>query len=207
MSDFAAVKKGEDRLKPVVSSDAGISGKDSMGRRIWDKEYFSKKFESSDGQEPATKMAKLITGEAAESLKQRDQSLNLDSVINDKKILSITASKSEQGGFFCEICDAHFHDSDAYLAHINGKLHNRMLGMNMQVESVTVDRVREKLKALKMAIPKSLSYRQRLKLQQQQQEQQQQQHQQQEEQQHQQQHQQHQQQQQPEYAVMETDEQ
>ena len=137
-------------------------------------------------------MAKLITGEASESLKQRDKSLKLDSVINDKKILSITESK--QGGFFCEICDAHFHDSDAYLAHLNSRLHNRMLGMNMQVESVTVDRVREKLKALKMAIPKSLSYRQRLKLQHQQQDQEQDQLQ-------------DQQPQQQEYAMEETDEQ
>ena len=37
-------------------------------------------------------------------------------------------------------------DSSSYLDHINGAKHNKMLGMSMKVERVSVDRVKEKLK-------------------------------------------------------------
>ena len=40
-------------------------------------------------------------------------------------------------------------DSNAWFDHINGKMHNRMLGMSMVVEKVGVDKVREKLAGLK----------------------------------------------------------
>jgi U4/U6.U5 tri-snRNP component SNU23 len=77
----------------------------------------------------------------------------------------VSSSKSEQGGFYCNTCDVHFHDSDAYLAHINSKAHNRLLGMNMKVESVSVEKVRQKLKRMTMAAPPAEpSYRQRLKV-------------------------------------------
>lgn len=40
-------------------------------------------------------------------------------------------------------------DSNAYYDHINGKKHNRMLGMSMVVERVGLDRVKAKLAGLK----------------------------------------------------------
>lgn len=40
-------------------------------------------------------------------------------------------------------------DSSSYLDHINGKKHNKLKGMNMKVERVSVDKVKEKFKSLK----------------------------------------------------------
>ena len=40
-------------------------------------------------------------------------------------------------------------DSSSYLDHINGKKHNRLKGMNMKVERITADKVKEKFNLLK----------------------------------------------------------
>merc|ERR1711977_535560 len=40
-------------------------------------------------------------------------------------------------------------DSATYLDHVNGRRHNRNLGMNMKVEKIGVDRVKEKLQSMK----------------------------------------------------------
>jgi len=147
MSNFAAVRKGQEPKREESSStSSGIAGRDAMGRRVWDKDYFKQKFEEEEGQ-PPVKIAKLVTGPAS-SLKERD-TVDIDSHVNDRKILSITTAKSEQGGFFCKVCDSHHHDSDAYLAHLNSKTHNRMLGMSMKVEKVPIERIRAKLRAMR----------------------------------------------------------
>ena len=152
MSNFAAVRKGQQAREEQPSASSGATaGRDAMGRRVWDKDYFKQKFEEEEGTslQPPGKVAKLVSGPTS-SLKERDPSgVDLEANVNEKKVLSITSSKSEQGGFFCKVCDSHHHDSDAYLAHLNSKTHNRMLGMSMKVEKVPVERIREKLRAMR----------------------------------------------------------
>lgn len=46
-----------------------------------------------------------------------------------------------QAGYYCSVCDCILRDSQSYLDHINGKWHNRALGMSMRVERSTVDQV------------------------------------------------------------------
>lgn len=46
-----------------------------------------------------------------------------------------------QAGYFCSVCDCVLRDSQSYLDHINGKYHNRALGMSMVVERSTADDV------------------------------------------------------------------
>ena len=53
--------------------------------------------------------------------------------------------KSKQGGWYCPDCDVVLRDSGAYLDHINGKKHQRVLGMNMRVERSTLPQVQAKL--------------------------------------------------------------
>lgn len=54
-----------------------------------------------------------------------------------------------QAGYYCNICDCVLRDSMTYLDHINGKWHNRALGMTMRVEKSTVDQVKQKLEEIK----------------------------------------------------------
>jgi U4/U6.U5 tri-snRNP component SNU23 len=62
---------------------------------------------------------------------------------------SVTAPLSQQAGFYCDVCDCVLKDSMAYLDHINGKWHNRALGMSMTVEKSTADQVRKRLEDAK----------------------------------------------------------
>ena len=142
MSTF---KKGKRELEQETPSE-GLAGKDSMGRRIWDKEYFKDKYEQLQEQPK-----KLVKG-PTESLKDRSGPLNLEDKVNEKRTLTADSSKAQIGGFFCEVCDCHLRDSRAYLDHINGRSHNRMLGMTMNVEKVTVERVIEKIKRIKAGL-------------------------------------------------------
>lgn len=52
---------------------------------------------------------------------------------------------SQQAGYYCSVCDCILRDSQSYLDHINGKWHNRALGMTMRVEKSTVDQVGARL--------------------------------------------------------------
>lgn len=79
----------------------------------------------------------------------RDTSLDLASRIGKTQVVSSTASISQQAGFYCNVCDCILKDSMAYLDHINGKWHNRALGMSMKVERSTVEQVKRKLEEVK----------------------------------------------------------
>ena len=46
-----------------------------------------------------------------------------------------------QAGYYCSVCECILRDSQSYLDHINGKYHNRALGMSMRVEQSTADQV------------------------------------------------------------------
>jgi U4/U6.U5 tri-snRNP component SNU23 len=50
--------------------------------------------------------------------------------------------------FHCKVCDVTFNDSLSYVDHLNGKRHNRVLGMNLKVERVGADKIKDKLDKL-----------------------------------------------------------
>lgn len=83
------------------------------------------------------------------NLKVRDYQIDLASNLNKTTVHSVTAPLSQQAGFYCDVCDCVLKDSMAYLDHINGKWHNRALGMSMNVEKSTVDQVRKRLEEAK----------------------------------------------------------
>lgn len=81
-------------------------------------------------------------------LKPRECEVDLTSRLNRSHVQSLT-SPSQQGGYNCDICDCSFQDSLAYLDHLNGKYHNRALGMSMEVKRSTADEVRKRLENAK----------------------------------------------------------
>lgn len=62
-----------------------------------------------------------------------------------------------QAGYYCSVCECILRDSQSYLDHINGKFHNRALGMSMRVERSTANDVRHIPRQTQVSIP--LHYR------------------------------------------------
>ncbi|XP_019422672.1 PREDICTED: zinc finger matrin-type protein 2-like isoform X3 [Lupinus angustifolius] len=65
------------------------------------------------------------------------------------KVVTPIAPLSQQAGYYCSVCECVVKDSANYLDHINGKKHQRALGMSMRVERASLDQVRERFEALK----------------------------------------------------------
>merc|ERR1712060_200071 len=82
-------------------------------------------------------------------LKQRTVDLDLEKDLGKAKVVTQHTIKPMQGGYWCSVCECLLKDSSTYLEHVNGRRHNRNLGMNMKVEKVGVDRVREKLQSMR----------------------------------------------------------
>lgn len=131
--------------------------KDALGRKVWDKEYFEAKAKSNImfGPEPSKKRKhqdEVPLPASQRSYLKRDDGrdcLKLESEIGKMKVVTNHTIKPLQGGYWCSVCECLIKDSQAYLDHINGRRHNRNLGMNMKVENIGIDRVKDKLKSMK----------------------------------------------------------
>eukprot|EP00922_Rhytidocystis_sp_ex-Travisia-forbesii_P026434 GHVS01038705.1.p1 GENE.GHVS01038705.1~~GHVS01038705.1.p1 ORF type:complete len:302 (+),score=95.17 GHVS01038705.1:196-1101(+) len=139
---------------------------DVMGRKIWDKAHFRQRAELRDEQEEdgsllddvkyfgpdgggAARKADYPAPSERKALQRRTEEVRLDSEIGKTLLVTTQTPKQLQGGYWCETCSCLIKDSQAYLDHINGKKHNRMLGMTMRVERVGVGTVKHKLNQLK----------------------------------------------------------
>eukprot|EP00743_Colponemidia_sp_Colp-15_P010808 GILK01011952.1.p1 GENE.GILK01011952.1~~GILK01011952.1.p1 ORF type:complete len:223 (-),score=48.52 GILK01011952.1:106-747(-) len=130
---------------------------ENVSRRKWDKEEFARKaaeraeLEGSDEDIIAVKPKKVpkpvppLTDRTL--LDVADRNLNFDDRVGKTQVVTAQSAKSDQGGFWCATCECLLKDSMAYLDHINGRKHNRLLGMSMKVERVGVDKVRDRLKS------------------------------------------------------------
>jgi hypothetical protein len=97
---------------------------------------------------PEEKPKKVIPSEKRTFLKPHEETIDLED-IKGKTISLNKQTGGMTGVFFCKACNCALTDNAAYIEHLAGKSHNRMLGMNMKVEKVGVDKVREKLLGLK----------------------------------------------------------
>lgn len=117
-------------------------------RRTWNiEEYEEKAKERASNSSSQPRRAPPVMREAAPV---RDKALDLDSQVGRVTVVQTTAgSRSDVGAFFCDICDCTLRDNIAYLDHINGRKHLRMMGFSARTEKVTVADVRAKLASLK----------------------------------------------------------
>eukprot|EP01066_Platyproteum_vivax_P008729 Platyproteum_vivax@DN3735_c0_g1_i1.p1 len=127
------------------------------GRRRWDRSFFAEQArlkgddDDLDHLLPKKKKLNLVPADARSFLRQRKSDLRLEDKLNKKEVVTTYSSKEHQGGYWCSTCECLIKDSQAWLDHINGRKHNRVLGMSMRVERVGVSKVRERLKQLKNA--------------------------------------------------------
>eukprot|EP01104_Vermistella_antarctica_P012476 TRINITY_DN3623_c0_g1_i1.p1 TRINITY_DN3623_c0_g1~~TRINITY_DN3623_c0_g1_i1.p1 ORF type:complete len:147 (+),score=28.17 TRINITY_DN3623_c0_g1_i1:198-638(+) len=131
---------GKDNPKGVVQ----------VKRREWDTEEFRQK---ADERRRQTEIDEFNKNRAAEpvqrdNLQRRTFEYDLEKSLGKKQIIGKATSLSKQG-FYCETCDCVIKDSLNFLDHVNGKKHQRALGMSMKVERKTADDVRNKFSALK----------------------------------------------------------
>lgn len=127
---------------------------DVMGRKSWDKDYYIEKAKNNImfGPERIGKRKDPfipLPSSQRTFLKQRHVDLQLDKDLGKSRTITQHTIKPMQGGYWCSVCECLIKDSAAYLEHVNGRRHNRNLGMNMKVEKIGVDRVKEKLKSMR----------------------------------------------------------
>ncbi len=108
---------------------------DALGRRKWDKEFYRKQVEET---ERARLEAEAQVPKKPTAPLQRDAVVSLDDVHR-------TQLRSADGLLRCSVCDVTLRDSHAYFDHINGKAHNRALGMTMSVQKASPEDVKNKL--------------------------------------------------------------
>jgi len=133
--------------------DEPVGKTDALGRKVWDKDAAVERAKSNIMFGPeriGRRKDPVIPLPSSQRtyLKQRSSDLELGKNLGQSKTITAHTIKPMQGGYWCSVCECLIKDSASYLEHVNGRRHNRNLGMNMKVEKVGVDRVKEKLKAM-----------------------------------------------------------
>lgn len=117
-------------------------------RRKWDREEYERlaeerKREEKEALEDDDKKKKGPPVKR-ELLKQREYKIDLDSKLGKSIVINKSTPTSQSGGYYCNVCDCVVKDSINFLDHINGKKHQRNLGMSMRIERSSLDSVKQR---------------------------------------------------------------
>ncbi|KAE9446657.1 hypothetical protein RHGRI_031926 [Rhododendron griersonianum] len=115
-------------------------GVDNTFRRKFDREEYLQRAREREEQEADGRFKSKSKGPPVQRkpLKHRDYEVDLNSRLG-----------KTQAGYFCSVCECVVKDSANFLDHINGKKHQRALGMSMRVERSSLEQVQERFERLK----------------------------------------------------------
>merc|ERR1712130_326152 len=71
--------------------------------------------------------------------------VNVNNKIGKRQVITETTADHEKSAWYCFECKCQLKDSHTYLDHINGKKHQRMLGMSMKTPTSTLQQVKNRL--------------------------------------------------------------
>ncbi|KYF42778.1 putative zinc finger protein [Toxoplasma gondii ARI] len=142
------------RQEPAEVNVEPVNSTDELGRKVWDKAYYQSLAQAKEEEDdflsylPQPRQKKVAPPvEHRKALQRRDFAIDLTKELGKTKIVTLQTPRMQQGGFWCDVCECLIKDSAAYMDHINGRNHNRMLGMTMRVEraapSSVISRLRE----------------------------------------------------------------
>lgn len=140
-------------------------GVDLSFRRKWETEKYAEKAkeraerERADAEADAASLAasgsvavrreRMALPIATRALEAREAEPDIDALVGKKEVVAVLPNGHDTAGYRCTTCDCVLKNSSAYYDHINGKRHQRALGMTMSIKQSSVQAVKERLQAKK----------------------------------------------------------
>ncbi|XP_069395541.1 zinc finger matrin-type protein 2 isoform X1 [Paralichthys olivaceus] len=120
-------------------------------RRKWDKDEYENLAQKrlAEERDRERRDGKIAPPVKRELLRHRDYKVDLESKLGKTIVITKTTPQAEMGGYYCNVCDCVVKDSINFLDHINGKKHQRNLGMSMRVERSSLDQVKKRFEVNK----------------------------------------------------------
>lgn len=135
----------------MAQSGSNPVGVDNTFRRKFNREEYLERAREREQQEEEgrTKPKGKAPPVQRKPLKHRDYEVDLESRLGKTQVVTPIAPLSQQAGYYCSVCECVVKDSANYLDHINGKKHQRALGMSMRVERASLQQVQDRFEKLK----------------------------------------------------------
>ncbi|CAA7397110.1 unnamed protein product [Spirodela intermedia] len=135
----------------MAQSGDNAAGVDNTFRKKWNREEYLERAREREKQEEESRFSSKAKAPPIQRkpLKHRDYEVDLSSRLGKTQVVTPIAPLSQQAGYYCPVCECVVKDSANYLDHINGKKHQRALGMSMRVERASLQQVQERFEVLK----------------------------------------------------------